>query len=86
MWVDRVWSGQLDQMPIKHGEAATITVTAEHRGIVFARAKGDRYTDASQRRLYPGATPPTTADRSLEYLVSQANSQTIWPSAEWFKQ
>ncbi|RZL39858.1 MAG: hypothetical protein EOP35_02565 [Rubrivivax sp.] len=84
-WVDRVWTGQLDQMPIKHGETATIAVTGEHIGIVFARPKGERYTDASQRRLHPGASPPTTADRCLEFLVSQAQHQDIWPSAEWFK-
>jgi len=87
VWVDSAWSGQLDQMPIKQGlDDTSIAVTAEHRGIVFARPKGERYTDASQRRLHPGASPPTTADRCLEYLVSQANHQDIWPSAEYFKQ
>lgn len=87
VWVDRVWAGQLDQMPIKHSaDSAAIAVTAEHRGIVFAKPKGERYTDSSQRRLHPGATPPTTADRCLEYLVSQANHQDVWPSAAFFKQ
>lgn len=85
-WADLAWTGQLDQMPIRHGvDASAVSVTAEHRGIVFSRPKGERYTDASQRRTRPGATPPTTADRCLEYLVSQANHADVWPSAEFFK-
>lgn len=75
-----LWSGQLDQMPVRHGgETSVITVTAEHRGIAFARAKPLRYTDADQRRLFAG-------DRALEYLVSQSQHQDIWPSAAFFKQ
>lgn len=75
-----LWRGTLDQMPVRHGGAqSVITVTAEHRGIQFARPKPSRYTDAEQRRLHPG-------DRALEYLVSQSQHQDIWPSAEFFKQ
>jgi hypothetical protein len=87
VWVDLAWSGQLDQMPIKRStDSATIAVTAEHVGIIFSRAKGEKYTDSSQRRLHPGSTPPSTADRCLEYLVSQANHQDVWPSASFFYQ
>lgn len=75
-----LWSGQLDQMPVRHGgETSVISVTAEHRGIAFARAKPLRYTDADQRRLFSG-------DRSLEYLISQSQHQDVWPSAAFFKQ
>lgn len=75
-----LWRGSMDQMPIRHGgEFSTITVTAEHRGIAFARPKPLRYTDADQRRLFGG-------DRCLEYLVSQAQHPDVWPSAEFFKQ
>jgi hypothetical protein len=76
----QLWSGTMDQMPVRHGpESSTITVTAEHRGIYFARPKPLRYTDADQRRLYPG-------DSALEYIVRQSQHQDIWPSAEYFKQ
>ncbi len=76
----QLWAGTMDQMPVRHGaDTSSITLTAEHRGIAFARPKPLRYTDADQRRLYPG-------DRALEYLVSQSQHQDVWPSAEYFKQ
>jgi hypothetical protein len=76
----RLWSGQLDQMPVKFGpETASITVTAEHRAVAYARPKPSRYTDAEQRRLHAG-------DKCLQYLISQSQAQDIWPSADWFKQ
>lgn len=75
-----LWRGTLDQMPIKHGPTTSvISVTAEHMAIAMSRPKGARYTDADQRRLYPG-------DRSLEYIVAQATHQDVWPSAAFFKQ
>lgn len=76
----QLWAGTMDQMPVRHGpQTSSITVTAEHRGIAFARPKPIRYSDADQRRLYPG-------DRALEYLVAQAQHPDVWPSAEYFKQ
>lgn len=78
--VMRLWTGTLDQMPIKHGtEYSMISVTAESRGVAFNRPKGVRYTDAEQARLYSG-------DHCLEYLVAQASHQDVWPSAAFFKQ
>lgn len=78
--VMRLWSGTLDQMPIKHGvEYSSISVTAESRGVAFARPKGVRYSDSEQARLFAG-------DRCLEFLVSQANHQDVWPAAAFFKQ
>lgn len=75
-----LWSGTLDQMPIKHGvETSIISVTAEHRGVAFNRPKGVRYSDAEQRRLFSG-------DRALEYLVSQSTHQDVWPSAAYGRQ
>lgn len=75
-----LWSGTLDQMPIKHGaEFSVISVTAESRGVSFSRPKGVRYTDSEQARLYSG-------DHCLEFLVSQAAHQDTWPSASFFKQ
>lgn len=78
--VMRVWTGTLDQMPIKHGpDISAITVTAESRGVAFSRPKGVRYTDSEQARLYTG-------DRCLEFLISQSAHQDTWPSASFFKQ
>lgn len=76
----QLWAGTMDQMPVRHGaETSSITVTAEHRGIAFARPKPIRYTDADQRRVSAG-------DRALEFLVAQAQHQDVWPSAEFFRQ
>ncbi|WP_377153353.1 hypothetical protein ACFJIX_18015 [Roseateles sp. UC29_93] len=74
-----LWGGQLDQMPVSYGpETASIAATAEHRAVSYARPKPLRYTDADQRRLYPG-------DRCLEYLIDQSQKEDTWPSREWFK-
>jgi hypothetical protein len=75
-----LWTGNLDQMPIiESNETATINVTAEHRGMYFARPKGLMYSDADQQRLYPG-------DRCLEFLTAQSAHQDIWPAASWGRQ
>jgi hypothetical protein len=74
-----LWGGQLDQMPIGYGpDNAAISVTAEHRAVAYARPKPLRYTDADQRRLYPG-------DRCLEFLINQSQKEDTWPSAAWFR-
>ena len=75
-----LWTGTLDQMPITQSpDGCTVSVTAEHRGLSFARAKSIRYTDGDQQRLFPG-------DKSLSFLVSQSAHQDIWPAAAFFKQ
>lgn len=74
-----LWSGQLDQMPVAYGpENASVSVTAEHSAVAYARPKPYRYTDAEQRRIFGG-------DRCLEYLVNQSQTEDIWPSKEFFK-
>ncbi len=73
------WVGTLDQMSVREDAGASISVTAEHRGITFSRAKTIRYSDADQQRKFPG-------DRCLEYLVSQSQHQDIWPAAAFFRQ
>lgn len=74
-----VWSGSLNQPLIEEGASAgQITISAEHRGATFARAKPLRYTDGDQQRLYPG-------DKSMQFVVSQANHVDIWPSAAFFR-
>ena len=73
------WAGSLDQMPITQGpNTSVVTVTGEHRGLVFARPKGVRYADGDQQALFPG-------DLSLQFLVSQATHQDIWPAARFFE-
>lgn len=75
-----VWSGSLDAMSIEeNGQSGTISVTAEHRGTTFARVKPLRYTDGDQQRLYAG-------DRSMQFVVSQANHRDVWPAAAFFRQ
>ena len=74
------WSGTCDQMPISESPASvTVTVTAEHRGITFARPKGYKYTDGDQQRLYP-------SDKCLEFILAQSTHQDIWPAAAFFRQ
>ena len=74
-----IWTGNLDVMTITEGaNSGQIGVTAEHRAVTFGRVKAIRYTDADQRRLFPG-------DKSLQYIVSQSQENTVWPSAEWGK-
>lgn len=74
-----IWSGSLDQMPIQMGEgSATVTVSAEHRGITFARAKPINYTEQDQSRVDP-------TDTSLRFIQSQSTHQDVWPAASYFR-
>src|SRR5574341_370749 len=75
-----LWAGTLDQMPIRMGDGtSSISVTAEHRGVTFARPKPLRYTDVDQQRLHPG-------DTSLRFVTSQANQRLVWPAAAYWRQ
>lgn len=74
-----VWSGSLDQMTItEDGSMGSISISAEHRGTTFARAKPLRYTDGDQQLIAAG-------DRSMQFVVSQANHVDVWPSAAFFR-
>jgi hypothetical protein len=74
------WAGTLDQMPIQQaGPQAIVSVTAEHRGIAFARPKGMHYNDSDQEALFPG-------DKCLQFIVVQSQHQDVWPAASFFKQ
>lgn len=79
--VVQLWAGRMATMDIVQdpkGPTATIKLTAEHRGVLFNRAKPLRYTDADQRKLFP-------SDKSLEYMISQSDHQDIWPAASFWK-
>lgn len=75
-----VFTGTLDSMPITHGaDSATIGVVAIHRGDTYRRPKPLRYTDGDQQRLFSG-------DTSMRYVLSQAQTQDVWPAAGYFRQ
>ena len=75
-----VWTGSLNQVSIQEGGGSgSVSATAEHRGTTYARAKPLRYTDGDQQRLHPG-------DRSLQFVVSQANHPDVWPAAAFFRE
>jgi hypothetical protein len=76
-----LWAGRMATMDLQQdpsGLTAAVKLTAEHRGVLFSRAKPLRYTDADQQKLFFG-------DKCLEYLVSQASHQDIWPAASYFQ-
>lgn len=71
------WQGVLDVMAVQDGpDRALITVTAEHYAIDLLRPTTSVYSDAEQRRLYPG-------DPSLQYVVQQAETRIVWPAASY---
>jgi len=78
--VTPMWSGTMSTMAINQKDnTASVVISAEHRGVLFSRPKPVRYTDTDQQLLFPG-------DRCLEYVVSQSQTQDIWPAAAFFKQ
>lgn len=78
--IELLWSGCLDVMTIDRGfPLSTIKVTAEHFAVDLVRPITSLYSDAEQRRLYPG-------DPSLQYVVDQVDMRVVWPDREFFKQ
>lgn len=72
------WSGTLNVPSFEDGPDATISITAEHRGVSALRSKPSRYTDDEQRRLYPG-------DTSLDFDPATDSGPLAWPAASYFK-
>lgn len=78
--VDLLWAGKLNVMSIDRGvPLSTIKVTAEHFMVDLIRPITSVYSDAEQRRLYPG-------DPSLQYVADQVDMRVVWPDREFFKQ
>jgi len=74
-----IFPGVLDTMAIREeGQQGVIAVTAMHLGKHLQRVKSIRYSDADQRRLYPG-------DSSMRFVVSQSQHQDVWPAASFFR-
>ncbi len=73
------WAGVLSTMTLADsGESAKISVSAEPTGVSFLRQNVHMYTDADQKRMWPG-------DRGLEFLVDQAEKSIVWPAASFHR-
>lgn len=73
------WQGRGDVMALREqGGMATISVTAEHVAADLLRGRPSYWSDAEQRRLYPG-------DPSLQYMAPQVEQRIVWPSKEFFR-
>ncbi len=67
-----VFAGRMDVMKIDDsGETGSIALQAESRMIDLKRARQLRYTDAEQKRLFPG-------DLGLEYVAKLAEKPLQW--------
>ena len=72
------WAGTLNVPDLSDGSTAVISVSAEHRGLTAVRPKPRRYTDAEQRRRYPG-------DTSLHFDPATDAAPLAWPRASFFR-
>lgn len=78
--ISQIWAGTMSTMGIRIDSGlATIVITCEHRGVIFSRPRPLRYTDNDQQKLFPG-------DRCLEFIVSQSQTQDVWPAASFDRQ
>jgi hypothetical protein len=74
-----LWGGTLDSLGItQSGETATLSVTAEHAGVYYARSKPSHYNDNDQQKRHPG-------DTSNRFILSQQGHQDTWPAASFFR-
>lgn len=72
-----IWSGTMDQMPVQSQDnTAVVSVSAEHRGVTFARPKPINYTPVDQVRVDP-------TDTSLRFIQSQSTHSDVWPAASF---
>jgi hypothetical protein len=68
--------GRLDVPRISHGgESCTITISYESRLIDLNAPREFRYTDESQKQLYPG-------DRAFEYVTTIQGQDIVWGSSD----
>lgn len=73
------WQGVGDVMLLREqGGTATIQVQAEHCAADLLRGTPSYWSDAEQRRLYPG-------DPSLQYMADQVEQKIVWPAASYYK-
>lgn len=75
-----IWTGIMDQMPIEQGDkSASVSVSAEHRGLILQRPKPINYNYEDQILIDP-------TDTCLRFVQSQSTHQDVWPAASFFKQ
>lgn len=72
------FTGILNAPALEDGPTATVSVTAEHRGVAAVRAKPSRYTHDEQTRLYLG-------DTSLDFDIPTDAAALAWPKASYFR-
>lgn len=73
------WQGVGDVMLLREqGGTATIQVQAEHCAADLLRGTPSYWSDAEQRRLYPG-------DPSLQFMADQVEQKIVWPAASYYK-
>lgn len=81
-----IWTGNLDTANPTHdpvSKTASVSVVANHRGVLFNRAKPVRYTHADQQRVAAASSVTSGPDMALEYIVVQSMTEDIWPGAGW---
>ena len=69
-----VFSGRIDDMPIKLGEQATIELRAQSYLADWQRARVRRYNDADQRFEYP-------SDLGFQFVEQMVEKEIIWGRA-----
>lgn len=69
--------GRMDQLDIRVGDTATVSVRLQNRLADWERPKLRRYTDEDQRRAHPG-------DLGLRYVASTVDKQLLWPAKAWW--
>jgi hypothetical protein len=67
-----IFQGRMDTLEIgDDAESATLTQSVESELIDLRRARGRRYTDETQRAMYPG-------DRGLEFIAGLQDKAVRW--------
>lgn len=68
-----IFRGRMDQMDIRLGSTAAVTVRLENRLADWDRPRVRRYTDEEQKAEHPG-------DRFFEFLSATVEKDLIWPA------
>lgn len=69
--------GRMDQLDIRIGDTATVSVRLQNRLADWDRPKLRRYTDEDQRRVHPG-------DLGLRFVAATVEKQLLWPAKAWW--
>lgn len=68
-----MFRGRMDQMPIKLGAEAQVSVTLTNRLADWDRPRLRRYTDEDQQRQFPG-------DLGFQFVSATAAKEIVWPA------